>query len=112
MTLRANADKKFLFKFLLIGLICVGFALYSLYDGLVKYPSWMPSAEAWAELKADESLDDAERDARYKVLAEQNGWPTKRHGKSPYDIEQLIIWLRLKPASATNNGDARREPTQ
>ena len=92
MTLRANADKKFLFKFLLIGVVCIGFALYALYDGLVKYPSWIPSAKAWAELKADESLDDAERDARYKVLAEENDWPSKRHGKSPDDIKQLIIW--------------------
>ena len=92
MTLRADAEKKFIYKFLLIGVVCFGFALFALYDGLVKFPSWMPSAEAWADLKADESLDDGERDTRYKAMAEENGWPSKRHGKTPDDIRQLIIW--------------------
>jgi hypothetical protein len=92
MTVRATTDSKFLLKFLLIALVCLGFAAYALYDGLVKYPSWIPSAEVWANLKADESLDDAERDARYKLAAEENGWPSKRQGKTPEDIHQLIIW--------------------
>lgn len=92
MTVRATTDSKFLLKFLLISIVCLGFAAYALYDGLVKYPSWKPSAEVWTNLKADESLDDAERDARYKILAEENGWPSKRHGKTPEDIDQLIIW--------------------
>lgn len=92
MTVRATTDSKFLLKFLLIAVVCLGFAAYAMYDGLVKYPSWIPSAEAWASLKADESLDDAERDTRYKLLAKENGWPSKRQGKTPDDIQQLIIW--------------------
>ena len=39
MTVRAIADSKFLLKFLLIGAVCVGFAMWALYDGLIKYPS-------------------------------------------------------------------------
>ncbi len=92
MMVRAIADSKFLLKFLLIGAICVGFAMWALYDGLINYPSQIPKAQAWADLKADESLDDAERDARYKELAEEKNWPSKRSGKTPEEIEQSIVW--------------------
>lgn len=104
MTVRATADSRFLLKFLLIGVVCVGFACWALYDGLINYPSQIPSAQAWANLKADETLDDAERDARYKELAKENNWPAKRSGKTPEEIEQSIIWQYIFVVIGTGIG--------
>ena len=90
--MRAIPDSRFLLKYLLIGLACIAFALWAARDGFIQYPKDLPKAAAWEELKADESLDDGQRDRAYKSIAEENGWPSKRPGKTVHDIEQNIIW--------------------
>ena len=92
MTMRANPESKFLLKYLLIGLACIAFALYAVFDGFVVAPRQLPRAAAWDELKADESLDDGQRDTAYKAIAEKNGWPSKRPGKPVSEINNFIIW--------------------
>ena len=82
MNLRANAEQKFLLKYLLIGLICLAFATWAVYDGFVGYPNQIPRAKAWEDLQAkiesDESLSDANLGPMWKAIAKENGWPTKR----------------------------------
>ncbi len=92
MVIRANTESKFLLKYLFIGLVCLGFAGWAAYDGFVQAPHDLPRAEFWDGLKADQSLDSATRDSRYKAFAKENGWPSKRPSKSVDDIHQYIIW--------------------
>lgn len=71
MSVRANADKKFLLKYLFIALACIAFALWSLYDGLVVYPNKLIQAKAYADLA---ELGSTEQSKRWQVLAKENGW--------------------------------------
>lgn len=93
MSIRADADKKFLLKFLLISIACFLYGLYCVYDGLIGYPSKLPRARAYAEL-AD--LDETERSKQWQVIAKENDWS---HGKPdpPEEIEAGIMfqWAQL-----------------
>ncbi len=93
MNLRATPEKKFLLKYLLIGLGCLGFAIYSFYDGIFAYPAKIPRSEAWAELKAQD-LPAEELSKRWKVVAKENGWSSKQLTKdeSIEAIKNLIIY--------------------
>lgn len=101
--LRANADNRFLLKYLLIGGVCLGFGLWGCYDLFVKIPAKLPIAQAWEEIKADESLKTdpdkiaTAQDEAYKKIAKENGWPSKRPGAddSLEHLETLIIWQYL-----------------
>lgn len=88
MTVRANADTKFLLKYLLIGLGCIAFGAWACYDGFIKFPAKLPISKAWDALVANEDLDDAQRDAQYKELAAQNGWPSK-HPSGDKTVEAM-----------------------
>ena len=81
MNLRANPDSKFLLKYLLIGVGCLAFAAWSVYDGLVKFPGEIPRAQAWGEMlhkiEADPELSDADRSKTWKVISKENGWSAK-----------------------------------
>ena len=82
MNLRANAEKKFLLKYLIIGIACLAFACWALYDGFVNYPSQIPRAQAWedlvAEIEASEILSPEDLSPKWKMKAEENGWSPKR----------------------------------
>lgn len=82
MNLRANAERKFLLKYLFIGLICLAFGCWATYDGFVKYPNQIPRAQAWEELKqkieSTEALSDANLGPMWEGIAKENGWSTKR----------------------------------
>src|SRR3954471_20397890 len=39
MPIRADNDPRFSRRFLIMGTVAIGFALWSLYDGMVKYPA-------------------------------------------------------------------------
>ncbi|MFT5302777.1 MAG: hypothetical protein ACI87E_001251 [Mariniblastus sp.] len=84
MNLRANTESKFLLKYLLIGIGCLAFAVWSLYDGLYGYPSKIPRAEAWAELKAeveaDELLTRTNLNSMWKAKSKEMGWSSKSLG--------------------------------
>jgi hypothetical protein len=83
MSIRAVADKKFLLKYLIIAVACIGFALWSLYDGLVVYPDKLVQAKAYDEL-AD--LGSTEQSKRWQALAKENGWSPGR--QEPPDVVQ------------------------
>ena len=39
MPIRADNDPRFSRRFLIMGIVAIGFGLWSLYDGMVKYPA-------------------------------------------------------------------------
>ena len=92
MNLRATPESKFLLKYLVIGLGCLGFAIYSFYDGIFAYPARIPRAKAWEELSA-EGLDEQEVVKQWKVIAKEKGWSSKRptSDESVEAIENLIL---------------------
>jgi len=96
MTIRANADNKFLLKYLLIGLGCFIFGCFAVKDILIEGPLRMEIATAWEGLKADKSLDDGEIYERYKEIAkDKQGWPKKRPEKERQSVEkarEFVIW--------------------
>ena len=94
---RASTNRAFLLKYLIIGVLCFAFFLWSTYDAFIKYPGKVERAKAWEVLLNDESLDDAQRQTEWKEIAKENGWNTKRPKKaeSVDAIEQKILWNYL-----------------
>ncbi len=93
-TLRAHTEKKFLLKFLLIGVACSAFAGWAIYDVLIEYPAQIPRLEAWEELLASDHLDDEQRVQEYRRLAEENGWSSKRPtgDETLKKLKENFIW--------------------
>ncbi len=71
MSIRADADKKFLLKYFLIAIACIAFSLWSLYDGFIGYPQTLTEAKAYAELA---KLGPTEQSQRWQALAKEKGW--------------------------------------
>lgn len=98
MNLRAHPERVFLLKYLAIGLICCGFALYAAYDGFIAYPAELPRATAWEELKteieADPALERADLVAQWKIISKENGWSAKQVQKdgTVAAIQNKIYW--------------------
>lgn len=94
MDLRAETENRFLIKYLLIGLLCFGFFLYSAYDAFIGYPNMLPRAEAWQKLLEDESLSEEERRSQWKTISDEQGWSSKRPTKKEdvAHVQQTIIW--------------------
>ncbi len=82
MNLRANTEKKFLLKYLIIGAVCLAFAAWAVYDGFVNYPSQIPRAQAWEDLEAkianSELLSSEDLSPMWKEISEKEGWDSKR----------------------------------
>jgi len=98
MNLRANPEFRFLLKYLLIGIGCLAFALWSAYDGFYAYPNKIPKAQAYGELlekiEADPNLSDADRKPMWKEIADENGWSSKllKKDDNVASIESNIIY--------------------
>jgi hypothetical protein len=52
MPIRADNDPRFSRRFLIMGVVAIGFALWSLYDGMVKYPA--QRVRGFEEFKVDD----------------------------------------------------------
>jgi len=78
MNLRANPESKFLLKYLLAGLACLGFAALSVYDGFFKYPAQLNRAYEWESLEREfEEAGNTQRSGwkeRWDRISEENQW--------------------------------------
>ncbi len=100
MKIRAESNKGFLQRFLLIAIVCFGFGLYCLYDGFIAYPKELERSEAYYQLlSASESGKDGEDDyfssgieSEWGALARSNGWSLAKPKKEPPIIRSDIIW--------------------
>ena len=93
MSLRAEVDKKFIRRFLIIGLGCIAFMLWGGYDALYTYPSQFEAAKKYKDLyhqmEAGEINED-QRAAQWKELVEANKWPQKPNSA---DVAQQYIYF-------------------
>lgn len=91
MPIRADSNNSFLQRFLLIAIVCYGFALWSLYDGLVGYPAELDRVRYFEEL-ADRIPDKLERRADWEAKAKEMGWSLADPKKTSKEIESDIQW--------------------
>jgi hypothetical protein len=70
MTIRAERDPRFYLRFLIIGLVAWGFALWALYDGFIGYPDKQERALAFEKLLEEKRGDD------WDAYAIDRGWST------------------------------------
>ncbi|MEM9942467.1 MAG: hypothetical protein AAF939_12950 [Planctomycetota bacterium] len=92
MNIRANTHNGFFLKYLLIGIACLAFAAWSLYDGLVKFPGQLPRAAAWEKLQLEVSADQLPD--KWQEISAQNGWSNKRPKQEELTeaIQTKIVW--------------------
>ncbi len=91
MTIRANAELKFLRKYLFIAFACIAFGLYCLLDGIVLAPKKMPRSEAYAELEQDVA-DKTEKSKRWQEIVKERGWKNGIPEKTPKQLREYIVW--------------------
>jgi hypothetical protein len=68
MTIRANSDRRFFLRFLLIGLVVAGFGLYCVYDGAIGYPLQRERALRYEEFELEGRLGE------WGAFAREQGW--------------------------------------
>lgn len=89
LPIRAQSDRKFFRRFILLGLGALGFAGWCLYDGLV---AWPKKNQIWA---AYEAIPEADRPERWPEVAAENGWSSKRPKKKGYHHTEGEIHTQL-----------------
>ena len=85
--LRANSDRSYYRKFLLLGIAALGFAIWSLVDGAITYPNQRVRALEYLRLEEENRL------AEWEDIASKNGWSTENPGepKTKGDIDTQYI---------------------
>lgn len=94
MNKRAETEKFFWLKFLVIGLGTLGYGAYAGYDAFVTGPHRLEMSEVWEPIKENDSLSEKARDQQWKEAATEHGWPTKRP-KKKYNVKSAkeFIWF-------------------
>jgi hypothetical protein len=87
MPIRADNDPKFTRRFLFMGIAAIGFALWCLYDGTIKYPREQERALAWEKDFSDKPTE------HWIAFAEERGWSTSlpHQSKSEEDYNASIV---------------------
>ncbi|MCI0334914.1 MAG: hypothetical protein L0228_17015 [Planctomycetes bacterium] len=70
MAIRSENDPRFSRRFLFMGIAAIGFALYCLVDGTIRYPHKQERAIAFEKLYADNQVD------QWEEFALERGWST------------------------------------
>jgi hypothetical protein len=81
MAIRADSNMTFYLRYLLLGVVGVGWGLYSAYDGLIGYPNQIVRATKYHEIleQTEESGDFAQQWTEY---ASSQGWPLEDPGEA------------------------------
>ncbi len=93
MGLRANFDRGFLRRYLLMAAVGLGWAAYCAYDGLVAYPKKLEIAREFdvlRKLEADREIDYLEREKRWKSITDEKQWPSQEPKKTAEEMRNLI----------------------
>ena len=90
MPIRADNDPRYSRRFLIMGIVAIGFGLWSLYDGMVKYPA--QRLRGFNEFKTDyKSLfEDSKVNAMSADQFEQTADDERRHEWAKYSHERGI----------------------
>jgi hypothetical protein len=81
MTIRAESDPKFYWRFIIIGVVVTGFSLYCVYDGRYGYPQQRIRALKFEEFEKEKKLGE------WPEYAESQGWSTDPPGKPKTEAE-------------------------
>lgn len=96
MSERANFQKNYLVRYGVLAVVCVFLGSWFAYDGLVGYPSKIPMAEAYDELR---DLETEERLTKWDQVSSKNNWPsappTKTAAEIRDDITGQYFWSLL-----------------
>jgi hypothetical protein len=96
MTLRAEFQKSYLTRYLILAAVCLFMAAWFAYDGLIGYPQQLVYAEAYDELR---ELEAAQRSQSWKKLTAERGWPADVPKKTAEEVRSDItgqyIWGTL-----------------
>lgn len=87
MTIRANSDRRFFLRFLLIGLVVAGFGLYCVYDGAIGYPQQRERALRYEEFELEGRLGE------WGAFAREQGWPTGNPGEPKTDVDIQMQYI-------------------
>jgi hypothetical protein len=95
MTVRSKISGRHLIRLTIVGLFCIGFGLYCLYDGMVAWPKQRERALAFQELK------DEGREGEWPLIAAEHGWKPYDQGEPARVFQELKEqnredeWLRV-----------------
>lgn len=111
MNIRANTEFKFLVKYLLIGIACFAFALWSLYDGLVTFPNQIPRAEAWEKLDAEVPDGPVDSEAWDRISAEHGLVldSNDQTAKSKTDNSKSDLWKLIAKKNGWNKKTLKKD---
>ena len=76
MATRADVNMSFYMRFLLIGVVAVGYGLWAVYDGFVKYPQQRIRALKYQELAQTENFE-----SEWVEYARSQGWSLENPGE-------------------------------
>ena len=93
MKKRAETEKFFWLKFLVIGLGTFGYGAWASWDAFVAGPHRLEMSELWEPI-LNSDLSEEARDDKWKAVATEHGWPTKRP-KKEYNVKDSkeFIWF-------------------
>ena len=80
MNKRAETEKFFWLKFLIIGLGTLGFGAYAGYDAIVKGPYQLEMAKVWEPIYKSE-IEEKAKVKQWREIATEKGWDTARPTK-------------------------------
>lgn len=87
MAERANISPSFRWRLALVAAFCFGLALWSVYDGSVKYPNERERYHAYQQLKKQDQLD------QWEEIAAEHGWPTEKPAKPHGEEEDTVQFI-------------------
>ena len=91
MKIRAERDPRFYLRFVIIGWVAIGFALWSLYDGAIQYPYAQERALAFQKLVEEGKADN------WDAIAIENGWGTDTP-QEPKEAEEHEADIKMQYA--------------
>jgi hypothetical protein len=94
MNTRAETEKSFWLKFLIIGLATLGYGLWGAKDALLDGPRRIEQAKIWEPLLNNKELEEKDRMAQWREAAEQNNWNSDRPAANitTKDAKEFVTW--------------------
>jgi hypothetical protein len=88
MPIRADNDPRFSRRFLIMGIVAIGFGLWSLYDGMVKYPA--QRLKGFEEFKVDAKEEFGDPKVKELTVDQFERTADKNHEWAKYSHERGI----------------------
>ncbi len=89
MTIRSKISGRHLIRLAIVGLFCIGFGLYCLYDGMVGYPNQRERALAFQELEEQGRLEE------WTQFAAERGWKPFNPGEPRTEAEISVQFYMM-----------------